>query len=198
MTCDESRDALDRYLAGRLDRDAKRAIEAHLRACPECREDLDAARMVAPHLATLPRSLAPERELWSGIERRIRPGSRRQPMLIAAAILLVLLPAALLVRSRQESPPMPLAVAPAVAPLVATYESAARELEASVEDLARGTPALGSSLSRQLAILDAAIAESAGALEAEPANETLQALLLSAHRKKLALLRQVAELGAEG
>jgi hypothetical protein len=68
----------------------------------------------------------------------------------------------------------------------------------SVEGLARATPALGSTLSRQLAILDAAIAESAGALEAEPANETLQALLLSVHRKKLALLRQVAELGAEG
>lgn len=197
MTCDESRDALDQYLAGRLDPDAQRAIEAHLRACPECGEDLDAARMVAPHLVTLPKSLAPERELWIGIERRIRPGIRRQPMLIAAAILLALVPAALLVRSRQESPPMPAAVAPAVAPLVATYESAARELELSVEGLARATPALGSVLSRQLAILDAAIAESAGALEAEPANETLQALLLSAHRKKLDLLRHVAELGAE-
>ncbi|MGH2627146.1 MAG: anti-sigma factor family protein [Anaerolineales bacterium] len=200
MTCEESRNAIDDYLAGRLAPDAKRAIEVHLSACPECREDLDAARMVAPHLANLPTSLLPERELWSGIERRIRPGIRRQPMLIAAAILLVLVPAALLVRSRQESPPppMPAAVAPAVAPLVATYESAARELELSVESLARATPALGTSVTRQLAILDAAIAESAGALEAEPANETLQVLLLSAHRKKLALLRQVAELGAEG
>jgi anti-sigma factor RsiW len=198
MTCDESRDALDDYLAGRLNPDVKRAIEAHLRACPECREDLDVARMVAPHLATLPKSLVPERELWSGIERRIRPGIRRQPMLIAAAILLILVPAALLLRSRQESPPQPAAAAPALAPLVATYKSAARELELSVESLARATPALGSSLSRQLATLDAAIAESAGALEAEPANETLQALLLSVHRKKLALLRQVAELGAEG
>lgn len=196
MICDESRDMLDGYLAGRLDPDAKRAIEVHLQACAECREDLDAARVMAQHLAILPKSLAPERELWSGIERRIRPSVRRQPMLIAAAILLVLVPAALLLRPRPESAPV--LPVPAVGPLVASYESAARELERSVAGLAGVAPAVGASLVRQLSTLDAAIAESAGALRDEPSNETLQVLLLSAHRKKLALLRQAAELGAEG
>jgi hypothetical protein len=52
-------------------------------------------------------------------------------------------------------------------------------------------------LERNLAIIDAAIAESRAALAADPANAELETLLRAGHEQKVALLEQAARLVRE-
>jgi predicted anti-sigma-YlaC factor YlaD len=190
MRCDEFRDRLGDDRLRRLDATAEPAVAQHLEQCTECRADWEAALAVAPRVATLPRSLVPERDLWSGIETRIHRRRSRIWMLLAASIALILIPAAVLLRGGARA-----ALDPGVAAMVATYQDAADELQRSLQD---ASPTLGLTLSVQLKALDAAIRESAGALRQDPENPAARALLLSAHRKKLHLLRQASVLAAEG
>jgi hypothetical protein len=64
-------DRLSEYLDGELAADEARELEAHLEACAECRETVADLRRIIGGAAAL-RDREPARELWAGIEQRIR------------------------------------------------------------------------------------------------------------------------------
>jgi hypothetical protein len=91
------------YAEGALDADARREVEAHLAACADCRADAEALRALLARVRELPRAVEPERDLWQGIEARIRAqgagggeqGAGRSrwrwaPLALAATVVLAL------------------------------------------------------------------------------------------------------------
>ncbi|HEX2095227.1 MAG TPA: zf-HC2 domain-containing protein [Longimicrobiaceae bacterium] len=64
-------DRLSEYLDGELGPEERRELEAHLEECTECAEILDDLRRVIESAASLG-DREPEKELWRGIEERIR------------------------------------------------------------------------------------------------------------------------------
>lgn len=210
MTCEQFDQRLDDLLDGRLDPTDRSAMDAHLAGCEGCRGRMEAMRLVLADAATLPRSIEPPRNLWPDIAARlegrgavlpIRPARWRRwaPLAAAAAILIVV---TVLVTLRITRAPSSLAESPEPArPGVAElaidreYELAAGDLERALREgrdqLAPGTVEV---LERNLALIDAAIAEARAALEADPANADLRALLRGAHRQKLDLLERATRL----
>lgn len=203
MTCDEVREQLDAFLAGGLDPAVSDGVATHLAGCAECRADLEAARLLAPQVASLPRSVSPDRDLWAGIEprlRRRRGGDRvAVPVwaLIAAAILLV---AGTSVITRRLG-----SGAEAVALLPASFVDAENRYLAAASDLAAAYAAVRDRLppetrqvvERNLAAIERALAETRRALERDPANQSLESLVLSTYRQKLDFLEQASALEGE-
>jgi len=165
----------------------------------------------------LPRSLEPERDLWPGIEARIRQapaedkivrpdftfGSRA--MLAAAAVIVVFfvgLATGILRRDRvAPGPPVERVEAPAVvAPADAIGAFDATQASASVDVLAALTrdrdldPATVELIRRNLEIIEAAIAEIHEALADDPDNPGLNRMLTSEYRRRGEVLRRAARL----
>lgn len=69
---------LDDYVDGLLAETDLREVEAHLDACAGCRAEEAALRALLDDAAALPAELAPGRDLWAGIEARIRPGAEAE------------------------------------------------------------------------------------------------------------------------
>jgi len=193
MSCEWVREAVDPYLAGRLLPAECEALERHVATCESCARDLEASTLLLREVARLPRELPPQRELWGGVARRIRPAARRVGPWLAAAMLLLAAAIGLLGRSGTPRV-MPGAD---IAALTASYQSAAQELEPSLAAVAASAPRVAESVHRQLQTLETAIAETGAALSKDPDNAALKTLTLSAHRKKLELLRWAVALGAE-
>jgi len=91
--CDGVRAQLDAYLSGELPESARRDVERHLAACPECAAELAASARVRTRLQEAVRSTA----VPAGLEGRVRGAVRRQPArprtglyAVAAAALVVL------------------------------------------------------------------------------------------------------------
>ena len=59
------------------------------------------------------------------------------------------------------------------------------------------TPETQTVVERNLVVIDRAVAEARAALRRDPANRTLEALLLAAYQRKIELLQQVPGLGRE-
>lgn len=203
MTCDESRDRLDAFAAGLLDPAQARQVEDHLAGCAECRADAEASRRLAPLVAALPRSLTPDRDLWSGIGPRLRPrgtpGRVSVPVwgLVAAALLLV---AGTSLATRRLLAPAASRPALAAAFLDAEtrYLQTAAELAgayARVRD--RLPPGTRELVERNLAAIERALAETRVALDQDPGNEALAALVLSGYRRKLDFLERAATIDRE-
>lgn len=72
---------LNDYVDGLLSSDEQRAVESHLSACSECREELDSVKRLLRRSSQLPKTIRPERDLWQGIERRIREVPGEAPVL---------------------------------------------------------------------------------------------------------------------
>ncbi|MCU0620537.1 MAG: hypothetical protein MUC69_03420 [Gemmatimonadales bacterium] len=139
----------------------------------------------------LPREVTPPRDLWPPIERRLAPRRRRLPawLPLAAAIALVVLGSTLArLRPRAPTPP-PVAAAPATA--VPPADQLLAAIERDPGSLSAETVA---ALRRNVALIDAAIAETERALAADPGNDDLQALVRLVHRQRLDLLRQATRL----
>jgi anti-sigma factor RsiW len=197
MNCDAARELLDGYVAGTLRPPDREPLEAHARSCAGCRADLESTRVARPAAAALPRSIEPPHDLWPGIQQRLgRSGPIQAPrrwrmagLAAAAAILLMAGSSAVtlwLVRDR------PAATAPAIE---AGYVSATAELLRALDaERAHLAPATVATLERNLAVIDAAIAESRAALATDPANHDLAALLWASYRQKVALLQQATRL----
>ncbi len=114
MTPHLTDDLLHGYAEGALDAAARRAAEAHLAACAACRNDAAALGALVAGARALPRAIEPERDLWEGIEERIRRGTGdggrgtgpipirpafRRVLLPLAAVLVVALGVALWLRT---------------------------------------------------------------------------------------------------
>lgn len=199
MNCDAARNLIDPFVAGTLAAADRPALEAHLAACAACREALDDARALAPAAAALSRSIDPPHDLWPAISRRLRrrgarPRWRLAALAAAAAIVLMAGSSALtlwLVRDRGASH----AAAGATPAIEAGYMSATADLLRALDaERGRLAPATVATLERNLAVIDAAIAESRAALAADPGNRDLEALLWASYRQKVALLQQASRL----
>jgi hypothetical protein len=82
-------------------------------------------------------------------------------------------------------------------------EDAFRSAAADLDSLALAfdhvrLPAIAAALTRDLRLIDTALAESGAALRKDPSNTVLQSLYLSAHHQKLELLRRATSLGTGG
>ncbi len=145
-----------------------------------------------PLVRRLPSSIEPPRDLWPDIERRLAPRQRGLPrwLPLAAVLALLLLGGSLLRRLARESAPEPTAVATA-APGVAAEAALLASLEGDASSL---TPETIATLRRNLAIIEAALAESRRALAADPGNGDVQALFRLVQRQRTTLLQQAARL----
>lgn len=207
-------DRLSAYLDDELEASEREALERHLETCAECRTVLTDLRAVVTRAASLPKR-TPESDLWPGIEERvarIRPFRRTftftfsWPQLAAAAVVLLALSGAIAwwlrapvapataardeaaVRSgRTPSTTLPVSFADE------SYDHAVADLERALsEDRARLDPKTVEVIEKNLAAIDAAIAQAQRALAADPSNTYLNGHLADARRRKLAWLRAVS------
>ena len=224
MRCDEVRNRLDGYLDGLLAATERAAVAGHLEGCPACRSDERALRRVVDGARALPREVAPARDLWPAIERRIAAGTVREGrfgwwagdapagrrLLAAAAVLVAALGVVvglLVVRETRRGPASPGAAEPgsvslALAPAAeqdaaADFVRARAELRAALE-ARRGdlSPATREVVDRNLAVIEQAAAEIEAAVENDPGNQHLRGLLLAVYRQEIELLLRAAKLPA--
>jgi predicted anti-sigma-YlaC factor YlaD len=206
MTCDQFDLLLDDYLEQKLDPDVASEAASHLATCAACRVRTGELRALLEAATTLPRDIQPPRNLWPGIAAQLAPRSSRTlawtrwaPLAVAATALIAVT-ALLTARMTRHDTVVATGPAPATAHPV-TFD-ADREYALATEDLerllaerrAQMAPATVAVLERNLALIDAAIAESRTALAADPANADLRALLWGAHRQKLELLERATRL----
>lgn len=148
-------------------------------------DDDPADPRTAELLRTLPREVAPARDLWPGISSRL--GARQRQRASRWAILGVGLAAAaalvLLLR-----PPARVTTDEAV-------ESAQVRLILNATTGSRSATAR--SLARYVGILDGAIAETEAALRETPGDPALRDFLTTLQRRRLELLAQAARFAAE-
>jgi predicted anti-sigma-YlaC factor YlaD len=199
MNCDAARDLIDPFLDGTLAPAGRRELEAHLASCAACRDAMDDAGALRPPTAALPRSIDPPHDLWPAITRRLprhraRPRWRVAALAAAAALLLMAGSSAVtlwLVRDH-GSPRTASGATPAIE---AGYVTASADLMRALDaERSRLAPATVATLERNLAVIDAAIAESRAALAADPGTRDLEALLWASYRQKVALLQQASRL----
>jgi len=201
MTCDDFRDRVDDFVAGRLSEPERAALSHHVERCESCAADLAAVRALATPLAAVPRSVEPSRDLWPSVEARIgaRRSRRRAALLAAAAVVLMALSSAataLLLQRDARNPAVATAPLPPAA-FEAAYVRRAGVLADLVEqDRALLAPATIATLERNLAVIDRAIEESRAALAADPGSRELETLLRTTHEQKVELLERVTRLAA--
>lgn len=224
MNCAEYLDRLDDLLAARLDAATAAAMAAHRAACDGCRAEHDGAAALALRARQLPKSLAPARDLWPEIARRlegdrvVRPdfgGRDRRPSrawwrhaAVAAALVAAVAVAYQLGRWQgprvvPQSPP----AADAELAQVSFEAAAVLDLERQVatirgqlldvlasQDLDAGTAEV---VMDNLRVIDDAVARIERALAEDPGNPRLTRQLTFAYRQELNLLRRVTRLPAD-
>jgi hypothetical protein len=206
---DELGDHVDGLLA------PARAAEVweHLRECAQCRTAYGAIDEMVNDAAKLPRDIAPPPELWGEVRGRL---SRRRHIfsigfspagLAAATLLLVALSSgitALVMRDGSRAVATVETTGPTgaqpVRPANLTsaergYAESAARLEATLAERRDSlAPATVATVERSLRIADSAIAEAHAALERDPANRAIEAILASNYQRKIDLLRRANEL----
>ena len=218
MTCQEAMERLDDLVDGTLAEGEAENLARHLVACPGCREEERALRELLARTASLPPEIAPQRDLWPGIARRLERGSGAvvafpprwslglggRPMLAVAAVALAAVSSsvtAFLLRGPGSAPPTPeVTLQPAVfeageasiRSAEAEYEQAATALLASLEARrASLSPQTVAVVENNLALIDAALRQVREALRKDPGNPSLVRMLASTHRKKVDVLQRV-------
>jgi hypothetical protein len=209
---------LTAYADGELKPAERETVERHLADCAQCRRALEGIRAVK---AWAPRyeGSAPSRDLWRNIESRLgtrpigsgamppawhgRRVSVRVPLLVAAAIALLVLGAAAtrLFQSNQviQQGGVPVIEAkhwdPAQEQLTnSQYDAAVTELEAilATNDSAL-EPATLKVIRESLATIDKAIADARQAIADDSTNDYLNASIAQNMRRKLGILRMAAQ-----
>ncbi|MCU0302722.1 MAG: zf-HC2 domain-containing protein [Thermoanaerobaculales bacterium] len=213
--CDAVRSRIDDLLEGGAG-EAEAAVRAHLEACPACRDELEGRRRLAEAVSALPRSVAPERDLWPGIAARIeqrrvvrgvfggRLGDPRRwaTAAAAAAVLAVSVTAAYLVGAGRARVAVVEPPAPGPAAVQATYGGAADELERARDLLRAGLERRRDELSPEtwavvmdnMAVIDEAIARIETALADDPEDGRLNRQLALAYRRQIDLLQRASRL----
>jgi anti-sigma factor RsiW len=208
IDCNTCSTRLDAYLDGQLAAVEREEIDAHLAGCPGCRAEAAAIRSLLTEARALPRSVMPERELWTGIAARLSvsnvdvprshaldAGLRASTRLpgwgrLAAAIALMLLGAGLGALWQRRSAPSGFAAEQAR--YTAASSALAGQLTANPGAIA---PATRAAVERNLAIIDRAIGEAEAALAADPGNTPLEQMLVARYEQRLALLRHALGAG---
>ncbi len=215
---DQWTDRLSEFVDGTLESDERRQVEAHVSECAACAALAGELRAVAVRASTLA-DRPPAGDLWPDIASRLGPReeseiahlprARRRftftaPQLLAASIGLMLLSAggALVLRPGPTTEPVAVAPAqPTVGPAVITpasyqhYDRAVAQLAQVLEaGRTRLDPSTVRVLERNLAVIDAALADAMQAVADDPASLYLQAHLADTMQRKLALMRHAADL----
>ena len=221
MTCDEAKDRLDDYVDGTLGEAELHAVELHLASCPACADEERGLRAFLARVAALPAEVRPERDLWPGIAGRIAEARPRAVVrtfprawwtpaagLMAAAAVLVALGATL---TRVWSPPAregstgtgvaqeaAWTTDPTLLAAERDYARATAQLKA-VLDARKATlpPGTVAAVEKDLATIDAALAQVRSAMRAEPGNAQLSHMLAATHQKKLDVLQRVVKLSTQ-
>ena len=201
MMCPDMEATLNEYVDGTLAARERATVEAHLIDCAGCRAAIVELRALVSAAAALPKSIAPERNLWTAVEARIvqratynvrRAFWRRA--LAAAAVLVIALGLYRLL------PPVTALYRPAGRGWVgvqADFERATDELSGILAvERGRLRPETVALLERNLAVIDAAIAESRAALARDPTNADLRRLFAAASRHKVELLEWATRVAA--
>ena len=201
MMCRHREATLNEYVDGTLPAGDRAAVEAHLGECVGCRTAVAELRALVAGAAALPTTVEPSRDLWTTIEARIvqratynvrRAFWRRA--LAAAAVLVIALGLYRLL------PPVTALYRPAGRGWVgvqADFERATDELSGILAvERGRLRPETVALLERNLAVIDAAIAESRAALARDPANADLRRLFAAASRHKVELLEWATRVAA--
>jgi len=219
MTCNELDERLDDFADGVLSPADAREVEAHLASCAACREAERRTRRLLAHAAALPRSAAPPRDLWPGIERTIARERRfsglfawGRPMMLAAAATVVLGVLAAVLWREAPAPGLKAVAIPAATPALERVSTvtvadpalaeAEREYEAAAKALLAVLQQHRSRLSSEdlaqvednVAVIDRALAELREALAKDPVNPELNRMLVATHRKKVDVLYRVVRL----
>jgi anti-sigma factor RsiW len=219
MTDHLSDERINDLLDGLLPRDVAAAAEAHLDACPACRETAARLRLLAAEVGALPRSVMPERDLWPSLRAELarrggapasdaRAWRRRswgyRSALAAAAVLLCVVSLAIgrhlaadrATRVARTRPAPAASLFPAALVSVERdYQRAAAELRASLDaQRAALAPETIARVERSLDVIDDAIAEARQALMQDPGNQALADMLAATYGRKLDLLRRASEL----
>jgi len=221
--CTETAERLDAFVEGGLEGPERERVASHLETCADCRAEVEGLTALLAAASELPREIRSPRDLWAGIDarlegetvsRRVIPALRVAGLprwaLAAAALALVVVTAAVssvLTRRWDEAMALKLqrggdaaATAPAARPdppldaEEARFLAASRDLVAGLErqDLTPETMAI---VRRNLAVIDAAIAELHRALRKDPGNGDLTRMLLATYQRKIDLLEQAARAG---
>ena len=220
MTCQELDERLDEWVDGELDARAAAEVEAHLAGCALCQARERRLRQLLAHAASLPRSIAPPRDLWPDLARRIgrertwawAAGRPRPWMLAVAATVLVGLVAVLWIgrapsavrtveipAATPEARRAALSVSdPVLAAAERDYEAAANALlEALQKRQGEIRPETLVAVRANLEVIDRALAEVREALVKNPTNPELNRMLVATHRKKVDVLRRVVRLSTD-
>ncbi len=222
MNCQEFAAGLDDFVDGALSEAERRAAVEHRDRCPACRAAEAGLAACLARAASLPRGVAPERDLWPGIVARIEKRnvwrgvfggagrvrwSRPGALAAAAAVLVAVssLVTAVLVVRRAPSPAhsgVTAGVTTASLQLAqarGTYEAARTQLLAALA-ARRGSlsPATLKVVKDNLAIIDTAVRNMEEALARDPGNRELPALLVTAYQQEIDLLQRATRIPARG
>ncbi len=219
MRCEELRnDWLSAWVDGDVDDAQRRRIEEHLAGCSGCREEAESFRALSREAGRLPREIAPPRDLWPDIARRIAAedrtsgrwrGARTWRGVAAAAVVAVAVLAGVSI-GRHASPP---ADAGRSTTVVQASLAGTGDLDGAIAEYARASRMLREALARRqasmngdtvrvvfdnLAIIDSAIERIRVALAADPGNRDLAVLLVATYQQEIELLQRATQMGAKG
>jgi len=187
---------LNEYVDGTLAARDRASVEVHLAECAACRTAVAELRALVAGAAALPNRIEPGRDLWATIDARIVQRATYNVQrafwrgaLAAAAVLVIALGVYRLLQpsTAHDSP-----AGQGWAAVQADFDRASDELELTLAtERERLRPETVALLERNLAVIDAAIAESRAALARDPANGELRRFFAAASRQKVELLRWV-------
>ena len=218
MTCRETNNQLDEYIAGELAAERHAAIAHHIAGCNDCRSQLALRHALATRTRALPRELQPQRELWPGIAEQIRnknihplhratPAWKRQWMAwgAAACLAVVAIGGAVWGIPGLGNGSTPTTIAP---PMIGEnlthlsittggnhqYQQVRQQLQQTLhlrkEDLSPETVLV---IEKNMVVIDEAVAEINKALSEDPENPNLKLMLVATQKQAADLLESIAE-----
>lgn len=213
---------LNDYLDGELEGSERTEFEARIQRDPELRRELDALRDLLHSARALPKTVEPERDLWSGIEHAIqrdedprgsvvRFGGRRRvaspgswwPMAVAAAAVITFFLGARYLDTMEPEPPVhKITVVPEtddeLDEVRAEYAEARGELARLLEERREYLPAdTLEVVEANLGIIEDAVVDINRALAEYPEDPKLRGLLREAYRREVQVLQQAVQLPDE-
>ena len=214
--CERHADALAALVDEALDPRDRGPLDEHLAGCAACRDLLADLREIRALAATL-EPIEPPARVWHDVRRRIAAADQPLRPRIAwpgwwsfgraavagaaamAAAILVIGPADLALSPSSDTPDhASRAAAAALEEIEGSHAAAIREVE---QHIGTGAPIPAPArdvLTRNLALVDDAIAESRSAVEADPGAAIARERLHAGLARKLTLLRTMAALELEG
>ena len=215
LACERHADALAALVDDALDPRDRPPLGAHLAACEGCRDLLADLRKIRALAATL-EPIEPPAGVWHGVRGRIAaeeqaarpvagwPGRWSLGAALAggaamAGAILVVGPADFALAPSSGTPaPASRAAAAALEEIERPHAVAIREIEQRIGPGAPITADARDVLTRNLAVVDDAIAESRSAVEADPSATVPRERLRAGLARKLTLLRTMVSLELEG